>query len=647
MAKSNLDELKSVARVVRFAWRAFRGLVRWLLIRPATWLVLGAAWLARQALVGRYRSQLAPLTLAAVLWVPFPHAAWTWAWAAVVVLCSTWGRLPDDVRTARLSVRERHLLADTLALAAVWHAAAPGWPAAARWPAFAALILQGAVPWWRGRRIRHSPPPPELADWDDIVVTRFPQLAGWWTDIDHAARTAVLHLYDGKADDVVTLDADVEAQLRRRPGTVVLSMDPRLTRDCVRVAFPEPETAERYRFWDGPSLDPATGLYIAGYAHGSNKPIYGRLWRSGGACHTAAVGGPGSGKGVFTRVWGLECGLSDQVLLFVVDGKHGAGVPEIAECAVEYATTEAGWERTVDRVTRIMESRERRYGEARKSRFRPGPLEPVIALCVDEGLTVSSSSAQIRTQLTHLTGRGRSLGIHVYVDGQYGVAAMFGSVDSRNNILANGTYWIGQQGDEQGRSQAKQGYPVDWSALPLGPGWAFLGTKVVEHQAFGASRGPFIASQAEVDDDIAAGLEPPPTPFGVCEDWWTKVIHPQLHPDDAAAAEDAGPLAGSPDDALDEAPGADVDEGPRLHAVRSWSSPIPTTPAPRRESGIDKVRRVLTDAAAADPDRELTPKEIARAAGLGERHVRDLLNRLAEEQPPAAVPGDNGWRQAS
>lgn len=630
-----------------------------LLLRVAAGVTLAAGWLtiagvraagtlvgytllaAKWTLTGPARAWFAPAWLLAALLTGaavWPAAAWPAAAIAAVLLGWTperaWRRLPRR----RLSAREADILARVLAAAALLiDARLPAWPW--RTSCLAAVVAAGAIPWWAGRRIRRDPDPDHIRAWHDLVVPAFPQLAGEWVERDDTARTAVLALAAGKADDVADLDPDIEALLRQRPGTVVLAADPRLTRDQLRVAWPVPDDADRFRLWDGPTLT-SDGRYVAGYAHGSGKPIYGRIWRDGGACCTAVIGGPGSGKGVVARVWAMECGLSDRVLLLLVDGKGGAGIPEAEAYAHEYATRQEDWARVIDRAHRVMESRERRYGAARKSRFTPRPGEPVIGLGIDEGRTVMESSPQIREQVLALTGRGRSLGIHVMIDGQSGAAPTYGTVEARGNMLANGTLWIGQQGDVQGRQNARQDYKVDLSKLPAGPGWAYLCSRVVPDQAQVPFRGSFIASRAEIDEAHELGLPVPPTPFGVCEDWSGRVVHPALHPDDQAAADSAGPIAGTSAAGGGHSVGEDggvVPAGPpHLVAVPAWS-------APRRAPGAEKVQAALHAAGGAP----LTRKQIAQQTGLSQRYVSEVLGVLADEDPPIAQRTTTGWRLAS
>jgi hypothetical protein len=607
-------------------------------------IVFGGALLTRWTLTGPRRHTFAPAWLyaaAAASWWQLPNAPWWWLTAAAALIASIHPPLTTwwDTREPVLSERERDLTGCTLAGIALVLDWAPHLGGRSTTAFLAAVVLAGAVPWWRGRRVREPDAPGHIWEWEEVIVPARPQLEGWWEpgQRDDVARTAVWRLASGKASDVVGLDADLEALTRRHPGTIVLSEDPRLTRDQIRIAWPSLTTASEYRFWDGPSLDPKTGLYVAGYEHGTNRLIYGRMFRPRGACHTAVVGGPGSGKGVFVRVWGMEIGLYKHARLYVADGSRGRGVPEIRLFATEYARTPTEWEVVVDRVYRIMLAREERYGEAGKSGWRPSPLEPLIGLGIDEGDTVMSSSLSIRIKYKHITARGRGVGIHALVDGQYATAAMYGSVDARENILANGTLWIGQLGGAQGRQAAKQDYQIDIAQLPIGPGWAFIGSKVVENQPPTPSRGPFIASQTEVDEAVEAGDEPPPTPFGVCEDWASRVVHAALHPDDAAAAAEAGPLCGTVPAVAEQESADGPGDAPHLSLVPAWAAPG----GKPKELGIDRVRRILDEA-----DRDMTVEEIADAADLVPRHVRDLLKRLTKETPPAAEHGDNGWRKA-
>jgi hypothetical protein len=590
------------------------------LLLPAGFLLL------RETTVGRVRRAALPIWVGVLGAVQVRDVAWAWLTAAV--LLTSIGLIVDHTgRTRVLSAREWWLWQRATCLITLWHVFAPGTPWWVAYPSLGAVVLAAGIPWWAGGRaaglIAHRETPQEVA-WRQQVSDHAnvnPDLRESRLVVDRDqpspdVTTGVVHLKPGiRASTVTALDEHVESLLDLSRGTLALGTSPGMSPRQVRAVFSRTGTSDVIRWFEGPSLD-ATGAYVVGRPT-SGDLVRDRIWHETGGSFATVLSGPRLGKGVRMRLDAIECGMSDLVWLAAIDGKSGAGFPEVRAACDLYVGPEgvAAWRMVIAGVYAIYQERAVRYGRSGRSLFRPRRHEPVISLLIDEGLRVFTEVGPRHVKMIEdMSGGGSSLGIRLVLDAQKGDATSMGTTTTRSNLRANGSVWIGPAGDYQARTAAVQDWGgIDPAALPPAKGWSWQASRPQGVQPI-KIRTLYPPSLIEVEE---LGAE---APFGVAEDWAARAVHSELHPDDQEAL-----------DAVlypDDAPAG----GPRLTVVGPSS---PSSPG-----GRDRIRCVLRHAT--EP---LERKEIAVRAEVGTRHTSTLLSEL--ESAGEARRTEVGWVKAS
>lgn len=560
-------------------------------------LIRGLRW----TLIGRYRAVFAPPWLLGLALIPLQDVAWLWLIAACLVFGSIRPDAPAWLRREGqfLSDKERRLLCIlTLALAGAENVLVGSywWVRAA---VLTGIVLSASPSWWTGRRIRPRVDLTKIQqEWNDKVVPAFPKLAGEWLDFDETKSTGVLELTTAKASEAARMDEDAEWALRRARGTVSISDDPRLQSvRKVRIAFSTPGEGGRMQYFDGPTFDGE--YFLAGYGYGQN-PTMARWRRPGGVTNWGVIGPPGSGKGLFARLAGVEAALMPDSLLLGVDGKGGAGIGSLRTGCYKYATTPQEWSALVDWVYRVTKNREARYGKEQWEFYTAQrPLEPHLILWIDESNSVFLEMPQLKAKILYITAKGRSLGVSVAMSTQYGNEQGYGNTNIRGNMLGNGSLWAGPTSDVIGRQLMLQDFKINLSSLPAEPGWAFIQSKLDAMAQTVPMRGLVIPSQQEVDFGMFDN------PFGTVQDWMTRAAFPQMHPSDIEAGSSAA-VIGGPDDGA--------------------AAPAPVLDLKPDSEGKAKIRRVLTES-----EIPLPRGAIAERAGVVPRHAQDLLKELKVE----------------
>lgn len=614
---------EAAAGIFGLIWAAVAGLA--ILIANGVWAVLLlAVRLVRESTTGKYRHQIAPLWVAvaaavSALWGS-GSIGWYWLVLALAVDASTWRRRSDTpVQWRILSLRERRLLACTFALVGAVLDLASLTDLSWRWsaPAGAAVVLGGALPWWRGRRslLKRAP---ILARWEEEVVAKDDRFAGEWIDFDDRAGTGVLELANAPASQVATLDERAEFLMNEPAGTVTLTADPRLTRRRLRVTFSTPGDAGRFRFWEGPTLD-KHGRFIAAYAAG-NQPIYGTLWTPAGASFIAIVAPPGSGKGSIQRLLILEAALCPDMFTVGIDGKRGKGLGYCRAGFDLFADTPKKWATALDMLIAETERRSSDGNDADSFVLRPGT--PRTFTAIDDLPEVLAACPAAARQLNRQSAQDRSLGKGLAVAMQKGDAPSYGGASfgttTRSNIYDNGWLWAGPATDSQARQAVKQGFNFDPGSLPNASGWAALMGKHLGDQPIVPARTLWIPNRTDVTEH---GME---APYGTVEDWLERdTIHPRIS--------DGMRQIFFPSAVAEAAP---APIAPRAQLV---------TPAPlaSESDGWTRIVRVLQDNRGG-----LTRGPIAKLAGLSPKHTSDLLRDHAKS---GEVVQDTGaaWRLAS
>jgi len=292
---------------------------------------------------------------------------------------------------------------------------------------------------------------------------------------------------------------------------VQIGVDPSGSTRRVRLRFVPAGDTDRVRFFEEPTYDARTGLFLAGYAH-EQAPTSAALNRDGGSMHWAAVASTGGGKGGTSRLIVTEANLSPHWLTIVLDGKFGTGIPSVRAGAGFYARTADEWKVAGHVVAQMLQARMDQYGAAGRDRWAPAPGEPGILLWADEWKRVHETHPALLAVAARVAAEGRSLGVAFGASLQKGDAYGWGDIAIRGNVYGGGTLWTGSAGDAAAAGVAAQRFGVDFSAIPGKPGWGAWLSQVDNRATGEVTRGLFLPSQSDVDDGAEA-------PFGRCEDW--------------------------------------------------------------------------------------------------------------------------------
>lgn len=611
-------------------WRAAPWGVRLLLgiLLAPIWVpvavVLAAVIVARWSLQQERRVACAPgwvFLIAAVTWWLMPSAEWAWALTALTLDVSTLPRVAawwSSQRREWLSARERGFLARTCAGVAFMVAFAGPFPFVLRALLLAAVVLAGAVFWWKSRRIRETGRAWILDRWDADVAEREPRLAGEWLEFDEERGVGRLKLDNSRASEAAGLDEIAEWALDQPRGTVTIAADPRLSVREVRVAFTDHEYGSRLRLFDGSTLTP-DGKFVLSYAKGA-VPMYGRLWWEEGGCGIAIIAPPGRGKGSVQRLIAVTGALSDQIELFGACGKQGQGIGYLRPAFRIFTDTHEDSVDLIHGYLMAVRERARRYAKMGRDSFIPGLGDPRMMLKIDEPGWIIDYAPRVADWLEEITGTQRSTGAGLCMAIHKGDGPGFGSTKVRSNMITNGWRALGAMDDNQAKSTGLQGVEFDFSTIPDEPGWFLPVGRLLGGQPLVAGRVLFIPNHGDLDKHRALHPDQPVTaeefaPFGFVEDWLTKTIHPELHPDTLAALGSPDPIqavkrraeaAAAPASQDEEAPHLSLVDTPPLDA---WT----------------KIEGVLSKA----PAEGLLRGQIASEAGVVPRHTSDVLNAHA------------------
>lgn len=529
---------------LRFLWWSIRRTF-WLV----GWAIVGVVSTVRYTIRGEHRHLLAPGWLyAAALISSFASTTWWWLAAAAALDLTLWPRPAAWWRTRRrqiLSERERQLLVRTFAgIAAVLSYHLPiTWGA----PLLAGVVLAGAVPWWRGRQVRPVPRPENAVRWEEEAVPALPALAGFWVgDFDPARDTGVWQLAESKASDVEKLDEDVERVLNARRGTVTIASDPRLTVRQVRVTFSSHDEGSRLRLFDGCTLT-RDGWVLLSYAKGA-LPLYGRLWWEEGGLNVAVIAPPGEGKGSVIRVLAINGALSDRVAQFGACGKQGQGIGYLQRGFAAFADNH---EESVDLIhgyLMAVRERARRYARMGRDSFIPGPGDPYMMLYVDEPHWIFEYEPRVISWFEEISGTSRSAGAGIVQSLHKGDGPGYGNTKIRSNVISNGWRALGSAADNQARTTGKQSSNVDMDSIPKEPGWFIPVGSRLGDQPEVAGRTLWVPNRSDYDkyrattlDDVLVPADEF-APYGFVEDWLTRTVHPELHPETVEALRTPDPM---------------------------------------------------------------------------------------------------------
>jgi S-DNA-T family DNA segregation ATPase FtsK/SpoIIIE len=397
--RSTCDDLLSTALILGMAGGFLRGLFR---------LVSLLAWLG-----WRYRSELAPFTLAVALWVvagllhSSPEAAFGVAVAAVAVTVGLWrwgGRIGIDTRAERLYATAVAGFSGTWATLATW--LSPGHEPLPVILKLATLVL--GVPWWTHRRRRARvrlqrglEAWPDLADKVGLGGSHIQSAAqtdwGW---------TARIRLRQGQtvAEAINRLPA-LESGLGVRAGAVRIEPDPdRADRFDLTVlnADPHAEPLE----WPGPAIESIVEPFELGLFE-DGTPVTVQVAHR----HVLVGGLMGSGKsGLLNLILAELSGCLD-VVLWGIDLKSGMEILPWAGCLNRLATTPAEAETLLRDATKVLNARADSLAHAGQRFWHPATDSPALAIVIDEHAELADHAPGALVYVDSIARRGRAVAV--------------------------------------------------------------------------------------------------------------------------------------------------------------------------------------------------------------------------------------------
>jgi len=376
---------------------------------PETVAVALARW------AWRYRSELAPLTTAVLVWL----AAWLlqvfrphwWLYLAALAV----------VAGACLIAAGRHFGLPTRAerlYAAVTTAAVGGWLAAGtaagpwRSPLPAVLLIGGmvlAVPWWAHRRRRARVRVERtLAVWPEIaqdvglagsrVLSAVVDVWGW------RARFALAR--GQTIQDVIAKLPAIESGLGTFRGAVraLPTSDDLANRFELRVLDKDPH-ADAIA-WPGPSVSSITEPVDLGPFEDA-APVKVLFLRR----HALFGGATGSGKSGGLNVLMGNLTACCDVVIWAIDLKRGMELGPWAACIDRLATTPAEARALLADAVAILEGRAEHLAATRQRVWEASPGMPALVIIVDEYAELAENAPEAVSDADSIARRGRAVAV--------------------------------------------------------------------------------------------------------------------------------------------------------------------------------------------------------------------------------------------
>jgi DNA segregation ATPase FtsK/SpoIIIE, S-DNA-T family len=365
-------------------------------------------------LVFRYRSELAPFTLAAcldlaALWLHAAHPkAWGWILAATgvaVVLAILRGAPWSATRP-----EERAYAATVTATAGGWLATATALGAGHRYlqPVLLVAIVAGGVPWWSHRRRRARVRVdrtiqawPGTAEQIGLagsrVLSAVVDVWGWRARMTLGAGQAVA--------DVVAHVPAIESGLGTRPGAVRVEPDPaHAGRFLMRVLAEDPHASAVP--WPGPTAHSVTEPIRLGVFEDASDVRVPMLRR-----HVLVGGIAGAGKsGILNVIIGSLAACPD-VVLWGIDLKGGMELRPWAPCLARLATTPAEAATLLRDAVRVLEARARAMGDSASRLWLPTEQAPALVIVVDEYAELADNAPAAVEHADSVARRGRAVAV--------------------------------------------------------------------------------------------------------------------------------------------------------------------------------------------------------------------------------------------
>ena len=363
-------------------------------------------------LLFRYRSELAPFTASALLFLAAAamhakHPAW-WPYVggATVVLVVVVVTTGIPFRLDRRS--ERVYGGATTAFAGLWLAGATR---VGPWhdpmpTTLGVCALAAALPWWTHRRRRMR-----------VTVDRSIRA---WPEVAHAVGlagsrvlSAVVDLWGWRARislrpgqttaDVVAHIPAIESGLGTRAGAVRVEADPAHAGRCtIQVLANDPHA--KAIPWSGPSVRSVSDLINLGVFEDGSPVLVSVLRRNG------LVGGVvGSGKSGVLNVILANLAACPDVVLWGIDLKGGMELRPWASCLDRLATTPAEAAVMLRDAVRVVEARAQAMGHGFARVWEPSPENPALVFVVDEYAELVENAPGAAEAADSLARRGRAV----------------------------------------------------------------------------------------------------------------------------------------------------------------------------------------------------------------------------------------------
>jgi S-DNA-T family DNA segregation ATPase FtsK/SpoIIIE len=358
--------------------------------------------------VYRYRSELAPLTLAAILdltalWL---HSAQPegWGWVlAITAIAAVLAALRGANRP-----EERAYAATATTVAGVWLAAATalGPNHKPLQPLLLVAMTAGAIPWWSHRRRRARVRV-------DRTIQAWPDLAEQIGLAGSRVLSAVVDVWGWRARmtlrsgqtvaDVVAHVPAIESGLGTRPGAVRVEPDPaHAGRFVMRVLAEDPHANAVP--WRGPAARSVADPIRLGVFEDAADVAVPMLRR-----HVLVGGIAGAGKsGVLNVIIGNLVACPD-VVLWGIDLKGGMELRPWAPCLARLATTPAEAETMLRDAVRVLEARARAMAESSSRLWIPTEHTPALVIVVDEYAELAEQSPAAVEYADSIARRGRAV----------------------------------------------------------------------------------------------------------------------------------------------------------------------------------------------------------------------------------------------
>jgi DNA segregation ATPase FtsK/SpoIIIE, S-DNA-T family len=426
-------------------------------------------------LAWRYRSELAPLTLALVLLATGVVLHWRWPawWQVVAAVAVAAGLVVGDLghRLGLDRPTERAYAAMVSTAGGLWLAAATRLGPLRR-PLLVLLLagmLAAGVPWWTHRRRRAK-----------VRVTR--AMATWAEDaaaadldgarlqaVDVAANgqqwTARLLLPKGKTlADALARVPKLESAVGLRPRAIRVEEDPTLARRVIlRVVTRDPHT--RPLPMPGLTGRPTITRPVLVGVYETGEPLRINLLRK----HALFGGATGSGKSTLLNAFLATLAPAPDVLLWGIDFAGGTALVPWRQCFGRIATTPTEARAVLEDACRVIDARNRWLVHHGRDAWQPTPEAPAVVLPVDELAELVEQLPDAATHLDSIARLGRKTAVTLLVATQRPTQDALGGGALRAQLTVRVCLRVTEPADGElilGRGKAKQGYRPDLLDAP-------------------------------------------------------------------------------------------------------------------------------------------------------------------------------------